>query len=1071
MAKNKVKAELEFDDKGSLKETGRKAKQTAKDLEKGAKGAHSMDRRLKGAAQASSNSSKNFSKMSQGISGGLVPAYATLAASLFAIDAAFRALKRASDLRVQAEGMTAYANQTGVALKSVARDLQAATGYQLDFKEAAESTSIAIAAGFSADQVTQIGKAAKQASIALGRDFADSYQRLLKGITKAEPELLDELGIILRLEKATTTYGAAIGKSAKDLTAYERQQAVFNEVLTQTAKKYAAVGDDIPVNQFGQLGAKLTDLSDAALKGIAPIAEFFAGTLVNNTNAAIAALGVFAASILKQVVPSFTQLKNEALEALGAAKLAKSEVGRSFGTAGAHFKGAYNTLNQTPEMGASDAQMLAKGDLKGVKSAGLKSLRTSGTITGPQRAGLTRAMKNAEAQYRKHGKIVSGIFKGVDIKIVRDFSTSMTVMQGKGAITFKALGMSFKGMGAGMIATTKAITFATKTMYSGMVGGARIAGAAMTKALGIIGIIGMIVMFMGTIKDMANQLDKIMIKIGNMAKSIGGFITKIGKWLGIKGGVGDMISGWGDSKIAQGEAMKPKYEKKRARATAGRKAGDLTTSVTENTAEIQSIQAGWKGLGDEFDNTTAKANLLAGNSGLGKLSNLIAMQRDMSGAYTGQLGESQDAMIAHYRELGKLDSRYLDVADSIEMAVGSRSTEMQTTYMNKAREDIVELTNEYGNHTQAIKDMESAAEGRSKRLAELMNKQTQYSDNTKEMIAMQGSLDAMIGDKTTQENLQNFKDMMGIAADETISLAEAQERLNAALDKQKGLVADAVSAELAAGAGKVTQAGYASSPSLMREQAAKDQAVLESKAKLARAEATYNDKMQQNAVLQQSATGEDLTNLQNLAQGYTNVVELQRKSTEQTVLMNDQMGELKMAAADAFVNGMQKGLEGLITGTMKAKDAFKQMAVGILKSMAQMIAKQMILNMLMGTPIGNMMGLKPEARHGGIMSPPGYRSFETGGIATGSNSGYTATLHGTEAVVPLGNDRSIPVKLKGGSGSTNNTTVNVNMEGGSSTESTEEQGRALGNAIQVAVTETIVNEQLPGGLLNPLGGG
>ena len=183
------------------------------------------------------------------------------------------------------------------------------------------------------------------------------------------------------------------------------------------------------------------------------------------------------------------------------------------------------------------------------------------------------------------------------------------------------------------------------------------------------------------------------------------------------------------------------------------------------------------------------------------------------------------------------------------------------------------------------------------------------------------------------------------------------------------------------------------------------------------------------------------------------------------------MGELKMAAADAFVNGMQKGLEGLITGTMKAKDAFKQMAVGILKSIAQMIAKQMILNMLMGTPIGNMMGLKPEARHGGIISPPGYRSFETGGIATGSNSGYTATLHGTEAVVPLGNDRSIPVKLKGGSGSTNNTTVNVNMEGGSSTESTEEQGRALGNAIQVAVTETIVNEQLPGGLLNPLGGG
>ena len=263
MAKNKVNIDVDIDDKGDLKKLGRNAKDAGKKLEKGAKGAHSMDRRTRGAAAMSSSATKNFSKMSQGISGGLVPAYATLAASLFAIDAAFRALKRASDLRVQRAGMEAYAATTGIALKSIAKDLQAATGYQLDFKEAAESASIAISAGFSADQVTQIGKAAKIASIALGRDFADSYQRLLKGITKAEPELLDELGIILRLEKATKVYAATIGKSAKDLTAYERQQAVFNEVLDQTEKKYGAIGDAVPVSVMGQLGAKFTDLTDS----------------------------------------------------------------------------------------------------------------------------------------------------------------------------------------------------------------------------------------------------------------------------------------------------------------------------------------------------------------------------------------------------------------------------------------------------------------------------------------------------------------------------------------------------------------------------------------------------------------------------------------------------------------------------------------------------------------------------------------------------------------------------------------------------------------------------------------
>jgi hypothetical protein len=38
--------------------------------------------------------------------------------------------------------------------------------------------------------------------------------------------------------------------------------------------------------------------------------------------------------------------------------------------------------------------------------------------------------------------------------------------------------------------------------------------------------------------------------------------------------------------------------------------------------------------------------------------------------------------------------------------------------------------------------------------------------------------------------------------------------------------------------------------------------------------------------------------------------------------------------------------------------------------------------------------------------------YDNGGIASGPTSGYAATLHGTEAVVPLPDNRSIPVSLK-----------------------------------------------------------
>ena len=58
-------------------------------MDKLGKSAHSADRNVKGVAATSSNATKNFSKMAQGIGGVVVPAYAAFAAQLFALHAAF----------------------------------------------------------------------------------------------------------------------------------------------------------------------------------------------------------------------------------------------------------------------------------------------------------------------------------------------------------------------------------------------------------------------------------------------------------------------------------------------------------------------------------------------------------------------------------------------------------------------------------------------------------------------------------------------------------------------------------------------------------------------------------------------------------------------------------------------------------------------------------------------------------------------------------------------------------------------------------------------------------------------
>jgi hypothetical protein len=48
------------------------------------------------------------------------------------------------------------------------------------------------------------------------------------------------------------------------------------------------------------------------------------------------------------------------------------------------------------------------------------------------------------------------------------------------------------------------------------------------------------------------------------------------------------------------------------------------------------------------------------------------------------------------------------------------------------------------------------------------------------------------------------------------------------------------------------------------------------------------------------------------------------------------------------------------------------------------------------------------------MPTPGTPKFADGGIASGPLSGYAATLHGTEAVVPLPDGKTLPVKMDGG---------------------------------------------------------
>ena len=315
MADNKVIIELLISEKG--KKVSMVEKQTAKLTETTKKHKKAQDNSTKSGSkyhtqqkaihQTNLSSAKGFSKMNQtlgeGGSSGLVGAYATLAANVFAATAAFNALRQASQVQQLVEGLEALGRASGDNLTLLAQRIKDAAGQAIALDQALRVASVGASAGFDGKQLEGLAIVARSAAIALGRDVGDAIDRLARGAAKLEPEILDELGIFVRLDDASAKYAASIGVATSELTRFQQRQAFANEIIEQGGQKFSEIGDNVDVSSFDALAATLGDLArsftDFFNTVLGPIASFFA----NNT---VALAGFFMAitkGIMSQALP------------------------------------------------------------------------------------------------------------------------------------------------------------------------------------------------------------------------------------------------------------------------------------------------------------------------------------------------------------------------------------------------------------------------------------------------------------------------------------------------------------------------------------------------------------------------------------------------------------------------------------------------------------------------------------------------------------------------------------------------------------------------------------------------
>lgn len=115
-------------------------------------------------------------------------------------------------------------------------------------------------------ELMAMAMAAAKLNPALG-DATFMYESLAKGIKRGSPMILDNLGIIVKVEEANRTYAESIGKVAEELTVEEQKIALLNAVLAQGETLMAQAGGttESATDAYTQMGAAVSNTKDQFL--------------------------------------------------------------------------------------------------------------------------------------------------------------------------------------------------------------------------------------------------------------------------------------------------------------------------------------------------------------------------------------------------------------------------------------------------------------------------------------------------------------------------------------------------------------------------------------------------------------------------------------------------------------------------------------------------------------------------------------------------------------------------------------------------------------------------------------
>lgn len=162
----------------------------------------------------------------------------------------------------------ALSKTAGVSMDTLLSDLKKATAGTIDNAALIENSVRATMLGIPIEKMSGLFAIARQQSIAMGEDLGFMLDSIVKGIGRASPMILDNLGITISLGEVYENAAKKLNKKVEALTKAEQQQALTNAVLEWGAKKEKELGGVVTSNadSYSRMSAAITNTKNELSK-------------------------------------------------------------------------------------------------------------------------------------------------------------------------------------------------------------------------------------------------------------------------------------------------------------------------------------------------------------------------------------------------------------------------------------------------------------------------------------------------------------------------------------------------------------------------------------------------------------------------------------------------------------------------------------------------------------------------------------------------------------------------------------------------------------------------------------